>query len=635
MPDNTLGELRRSSVVMTFAPGAVVDFRADGAPVSAVVAGLEEWDSNFPPAGLTNPQTIYEPRLQRKLGVDGFRLPPVVPESMGRDEEQDRRTLVAVRFPIWLQCPQCDEIAPARRWGHEPGRAFRYCARCSADRPGGQRVAVIPVRFVLACTAGHLDEFPWHWWVGHSGGCTNNTPDGKLKLTAEKPGLAGLILSCPRCRARRPMEGIFGGDTFKGLKCKARRPWLSQQKDPAGCGSQEGQAAPQLRAVQRGASNLYFPAIQSALDIPPWSDQLQHALGEYWAPITSAATAADRRSFVLMLANNVLADALQQLRMTPGQLADTIEERLSGLEATSGEDLRLDEYRKLSCGVDTSRDEEQEFEIRNQHVPDRLSGLLKRLVRVTRLREVRALTGFTRIHPPGDEAESTRAPIASRKMRWLPAIEVRGEGIFLCLNTSVLGEWERRATVVERIARLASEVEKDWGERYPDKPLPISISPRFLLLHTLAHALIRQLTLECGYSTASLRERLYVSEGEAGMCGVLIYTSTPDCDGTLGGLERQGLPQRFEAIFINAVREMEWCSSDPLCIEGAIGGLDTFNLAACHACCLAPETSCEHYNRYLDRALLVGTPDAPELGFFRALLTGETVGKDVAAADTA
>jgi hypothetical protein len=621
--NNAIGELRRSSVVMTFAPGAVVDFRADGAPVSAVVAGLEEWDQNFPPAGLANPQVIYEPRLQKKLGVDGFRLPPVVPEKLGKDEAEDNRALVAVRFPTWLQCPHCDEIAPARKWAQEPGRAFRYCSRCSAGRPGGRRVAVIPVRFVLACTAGHLDEFPWHYWVGHREGCANSSGEGKLRLKAEKPGLAGLILSCPKCRARRPMEGVFGRTTFQGLRCRARRPWLSEEKDPAGCGITAGQPVPELRAVQRGASNLYFPAIQSALDIPPWSDQLQHTLGEYWAPIAEMASAADRRAFVLVLARTVLADALTQLRMTADQLAGTIEERLSGLEATSGEDLRLDEYRKLSCGIDTAREEDQEFEIRNQRVPEGLDRLLKRLVRVTRLREVRALTGFTRIHPAGEEAESTRAPISSRKMRWLPAIEVRGEGIFFSLEPHALQVWERRPAVTERIAQLATEVEKDWSERYPDTPVPLSITPRFVLLHTLAHALIRQLTLECGYSTASLRERLYISDGEAGMCGALIYTSTPDCDGTLGGLERQGLPKRFETVFINAVRALEWCSSDPLCIEGAIGGLDTFNLAACHACCLAPETSCEHYNRYLDRALLTGTPDSAETGFFRSLLPGE------------
>jgi hypothetical protein len=347
------------------------------------------------------------------------------------------------------------------------------------------------------------------------------------------------------------------------------------------------------------------------------------------------AAPAERRTFIGILARNALADALQQLRMTAGQLADAIEERLADLDATSGEDLRLDEYRKLASGIDTAKEEEQEFEIRNATVPSTLKPFLQKLVRVTRLREVRALTGFTRIHPPGGDSSTVLAPIAARKMRWLPAIEVRGEGIFMALDTPAVRAWEQQTRVSERVARLEKTVRDDWEARHPGLPLTLELTPRFVLVHTLAHALIRQLTLDCGYSTASLRERLYVSEGETGMCGVLIYTSTPDSDGTLGGLERQGLPQHFEPAFLNAVRALEWCSSDPLCIEGAIGGLDTFNLAACHACCLAPETSCEHYNRYLDRALITGLPDAPEVGFFRALLPGETRGEDVAAADPA
>lgn len=628
--NNALGDLRRSSVVMTFAPGAVVDFRAGGAPVSAVVAGLEEWDRNSPPAGLRNPQTIFEPRLQKKLDVDGFRLPPVVQE-----QDDSVEALVAVRFPAWLQCPQCDEIAPAQKWGKEPGRAYRYCPKCSAVQPGGRRVTVVPVRFVLACTTGHLDEFPWHWWVEHSKDCRNNRSDGKLKLEAEKPGLAGLILSCATCRARRPMEGIFGRETFKRFPCKARRPWLCESIDPGGCGGVVGQPPPIVKAVQRGASNLYFPAIQSALDIPPWSDQLQQTIGVYWSDIANVTSVADRRTFIRILAGSGLAEPLHQLRMTADQLADAIEERLAGLDASSGEDLRLDEYRKLASGVDTAPETEQEFEIRNSPVPAALAPFMRKLVRVTRLREVRALTGFTRIHPPGSDTAAVLAPISSMKLRWLPAIEVRGEGIFLTLDPLAVRNWEQQSCVVERIARLEKAVREDWEARHPGLPFTQNLSPRFVLLHTLAHALIRQLTLDCGYSTASLRERLYVSDGDAGMCGMLIYTATPDSDGTLGGLERQGLPQRFEPAFLNAVRTLEWCSSDPLCIEGAIGGLDTFNLAACHACCLAPETSCEHYNRYLDRALLTGTPESPESGFFRSILPGDSHGNDVAAADPA
>lgn len=631
MADNSLGSLRRSSVVMTFAPGAVVDFRADGAAVSAVVAGLEEWDRAFPPVGILNPQAIFEPRLQKKLGVGGFRLPPVVPE-----DDKTRRSLVAVRFPAWLQCPKCDKIARESRWGREPGRAYRYCGACTKDEPAKRRVAVIPVRFVLACTSGHLDEFPWHFWVGHKKECGNVKPDGELFLRAERPGLAGLILSCPKCKASRPMEGALAKGTFEGWRCRARRPWLTAEIDPAGCSVGAGSSAPLVRGVQRGASNLYFPVIESALDIPPWSDQLQQTLGVYWDALVNTATADDRRDLIRNLSSSVLTEALQQLKMSPDQLANLLEERLAGLDEQAGEDLRLDEYRKLTSGVDTTRDDGVEFEIRNATVPQALSPYIRRVVRVTRLREVRALTGFTRIHPPELDSASARAPISSRKSNWLPAIEVRGEGIFVALDINPLAEWESRSTVVSRVARLASTVRDDWRERHGDeRPCPIVITPRFLLLHTLAHALIRQLTLECGYSTASLRERLYVGEGPQGMCGFLIYTSTPDSDGTLGGLERQGLPKRFGPAFVNAIRALEWCSSDPLCIEGAIGGLDSHSLAACHACCLAPETSCEHYNRYLDRGLLVGTPDGPEDGFFRGLISGDSHGVDLASHDSA
>ena len=171
MAENRLGELRRSAVVMTFGPGAIVDFRADGGPVSAVAAGLEEWDSSFPPAGLRNSQKISEPRLQRKLAVKGFRLPPVVDENWRDDNgNPDRRTLVAARFPEWLQCPQCDRISPSGKWGQDPGRAYRYCARCTSRSPpcvrrrSCSRISIRPWN-VRSCDAssGRLRIGPGRW----------------------------------------------------------------------------------------------------------------------------------------------------------------------------------------------------------------------------------------------------------------------------------------------------------------------------------------------------------------------------------------------------------------------------------------------------------------------------------------
>ena len=592
---------------MTFGPGAVVDFRADDAPVSAVAAGLEEWDNSFPPAGLANPQRIAEPRLQRKLSVSGFRLPPVVDENW-RDKEgnPDRRTLVAARFPAWLQCPQCDRLAPASRWSHDPGRAYRYCARCTRKLPSQRKVFAVPIRFVMACAKGHLDDFPWHFWVGHKPDCRRKDR-ADLYLRSERPGLAGLVLSCRECRARRSMDGVFSARTWSGFRCQGRRPWLATANETCDC---------EPRALQRGASNLYFPVLESALSIPPWSDALQEALGVYWNPIVSTRP-EDRATFIRILAQGELAPVLGELGLGPEELAQQIEDRLTRYNDDTILNIRQEEYRQFVSGTDTEGTDAREFEVRNVPVPDSLRPFLSRVVRVVRLREVRALKGFTRINPPGDDDGPSIAAIAVGEPGWLPAVEVRGEGVFLAFDQERLGVWEAQANVVGRARNIDEAWRREWQQRYGEGEPAWRITARYLLAHTFAHALMRQLTLECGYSTASLCERLYVNDD---MAGILIYTATSDADGTLGGLQRQGEAHRIERAADAAIRAMEWCSSDPLCIEGMIAGSDRLSLAACHACVLAPETACEEYNRFLDRAVLVGLPDAPEVGFFVPLL---------------
>ena len=606
MANNHLGDLRRSAALMTFGPGSVVDFRAHDAPVSAVAAGLEEWDKSFPPAGLANPQRIAEPRLQRKLSVGGFRLPPVVDDTWRDDSgNPDRRTLVAARFPEWLQCPRCDRLAIAHRWAHEPGRAYRYCARCTRQAPGQLKVFAVPVRFVMACGKGHLDEFPWHIWVAHEVDCKRKER-ADLYLRSERPGLSGLILSCGECNARHSMDGVFTAQTWRGFQCRGRRPWLAGRNES--CGEEP-------RALQRGASNLYFPVLDSALSIPPWSDALQEALGVYWDTIVRVEE-KDRPKFIELMAQGDLARVLRDLDLDPDELARQIEERVTLYHEDAILNIRQEEYRQLVAGIDTADRGAREFEVRTVLVPESLRPFFSRVVRVVRLREVRVLKGFTRINPPGDEDSSDIAAISANQVGWLPAIEVRGEGVFLAFNQKTLHRWEALDMVEERARKIHDAWRVEWRRRYGDGDPAWQITPRYLLTHTFAHALMGQLTLECGYSTASLRERLYVSGGEHGMAGLLIYTATSDSDGTLGGLQRQGEARRIERAIEATVRAMEWCSSDPLCIEGMIAGSDGLSLAACHACVFAPETACEQYNRFLDRALLVGLPDAPDVGFF-------------------
>jgi len=212
-------------------------------------------------------------------------------------------------------------------------------------------------------------------------------------------------------------------------------------------------------------------------------------------------------------------------------------------------------------------------------------------------------------------------------IEWLPAIVVRGEGIFLEFRAERIAEWLARDTAAARLAPLVAAYNRRRAAR---GQTPRIIGPKFVMIHTLAHLLMTELSFECGYGSSSLRERIYC-ETEAGsepMQSVLIYTASGDAEGTLGGLVRQGEPGRLERTLEAAFHRAQWCSSDPVCIESTGQGVDNANLAACHGCALLPETSCEEGNRLLDRAMLVGTLQEPAIGLFSVALPKRAVWPD-------
>jgi len=543
--------------------------------------------------------------------VDGFRLPPVGREMKagrrnGKPEYQDC-LVPAVRFPNWSFCPKCNLLQSTRHWQEDIGKPGLYCPTCSTGRSRTEKVFVIPVRFVVACEKGHLDEFPWQGWVDHGEGCGRS---GALKLLTRGAGLRGLVVFCTKCKGSRSMDGVFSSAALKKLGggCRGRRPWLPTPDEPC---------TEEARTVQRGASNIYFPAIESALDIPPWSDNFQEALGHHWSSLVTAESRED----VDRIIDLVVHKSWDGEPMTVVEMKRRIHHRLDLIEATDVSDLRAEEYVHLTSGERTV-DENAEFSIHPEMIPIEVGSFLNHIVRVERLREVRAMRGFTRLYPPtGDFRTSEVALLSVVPKRWLPAIEVRGEGIFIGLNEERLREWETIVEVRSRAAIVEKSASEDWRMRMgEDREFPLSITPRLILIHTLSHAFMQKLSLECGYSTSALRERLYVSEEGTGMSGVLIYTSTPDADGTLGGLVRQGRADRVAHTLEEAVLGLKWCSSDPLCMKGLTSASEGVNLAACHACVLSPETACENFNRFLDRAMVVGTHEHPEIAFFRELL---------------
>lgn len=570
--------LRPSQIITTFGPGSIVDLPDD----SVMIAGIEHWFSDsFKPH-----RKICEPRLQATLGVSEFRTPPV-----GSFKGND---VPFVRFPYWRVCPKCNRLSDQFRWptGNPDLPPVPRCDACNST--------TYPARIVVACTKGHIDDFPWYRWVHRGQNCSG----GNLYLRGEGKSatLGDLRVDCT-CGRSRPLSGALGCDAMEGLacRCQGKRPWLDDAKEDCTAGTS-------IYALQRGASNIYFSVVRSALSIPPWSDPLQADVVSWWGQFKSP------------LPLSVWPDVIKA--RFPDEIEERVREciaRIEGLK-TQRPSIRREEYEVLNVDQDQSS---TSFEAHMQSITPELQKFIGRLVAMPRLREVRSLIGFTRIDAPEmdptmevfNEEQGfvvTPAPITAKQLDWLPAVENLGEGIFIRLNHKRLKEWESREAVKLRAGNLLN-IYSSWRQKRGLMSLRNQYS-RLVLLHTLAHLLMRQMAMDCGYSSASLRERIYSDES---MAGLLIYTSTPDSDGSLGGLVRQTKPpEKFHAVIRSAVEMASICSSDPLCREHNPVRTDRLNAAACHACAMISETSCEFGNRLLDRALIVTLPNHPSTGYF-------------------
>lgn len=567
--------LRPSQIITTFGPGSIVDLPDD----SVMIAGIEHWFEGYKPH-----KKISEPRLQTALGIREFRTPPV-----GSFNDND---VPFVRFPRWRVCPKCGRLSDQFRWpkGSPDLPPVPRCDAC--NRP------TYPARIVVACARGHVEDFPWYRWI-HRG---QNCGGGNLFLKGEgKSGALGdLRVECS-CRKSRTLSGALGKDAMAEARCvcQGRRPWLDDEKE---------NCTERLYALQRGASNIYFSVIRSALSIPPWSDPLQAEVASYYKLFTGELTDDALRQVVQNLFPN---HPFERVMECVARLSDLKNRRPS---------IRLEEYQIFNVDQDHVS---VYFEARRQRILSTTEKFLSRLVAIPRLREVRTLLGFTRIEAP--EMDPTMeifneehgpavitAPISARQLDWLPAVENIGEGIFLQLNLERLQEWENQKAVNRRAGMLIKAYSA-WRQKRGLQELKDQ-HPRLILLHTLAHLLMRQMSLDSGYSSASLRERIYSDQH---MAGLLVYTSTPDSDGSLGGLVRQTKPpERFEGILISSTDLARICSSDPLCREHDPGRTHRLNGAACHACAMVSETSCEFGNRLLDRGLIINLPNEGPTGYF-------------------
>jgi hypothetical protein len=490
--------------------------------------------------------------------------------------------------------------------------------------PDKRRPFLIPMRFVAACPRGHIEDFPFMEWVHRD---TPWDSSHRLRMLAGRSSasLSGIKIEC-NCGKAETMTGSFNFDSDNGgalhrigHDCSGHMPWLGRIDGRAGnCGEY-------LRVLQRGASNVYFPVTHSSIYIPLWGEGTSRTINKLlemprvWESLIAGL---DEGKFVQRIRCEAVA---MNYHVDPEELRSAAQRKLDGEEADEAiprteEEFRRQEYEALrdARGGETTA---LQVEIREaaEYGQD-ISQLFERICLVRKLRETRVLSGFSRLLPTDDPANVDLLPVTeSDAISWLPATVVYGEGLFLQFNAERLQEWMENSPVVgERIAELSQHYNRRRLERGLQERV---ISPKYVLLHTFAHLLITQLAFDCGYGSASLRERIYcdVDDPDQPMQGILIYTASGDSEGTLGGLVRQGEPDRLPAIIFRALSRAAWCSSDPVCIESTGQGSDNANMAACHGCVLVPETSCEQGNRLLDRGVVIGTPAQPDAGYFSSM----------------
>ena len=590
------GQLRRSQVITTFGPGALIDLPND----SAIVGGLDTWGSE---SGL---QRIDEPRLSAKLmSMTGVPNPALYAPPPEPDPWQDKqRGIGGWRFPEWFVVQESGPGSETR----SSSRSRRIVGRTGLNRGRYDKIPVVATRFVRACSKGHVDDIDWYRFV-------HGTDDPcRRQLWLDERGTSGdlaeQLVRCECSKSRRMHEATYLEDFPLGT-CSGARPWLGRNaKEPCNEPS---------RLLIRTASNAWFPQVVSVLSLPDRGSEVDQAVAELWSRLEIVSSPAEL-GFVRKYPE--VADRLAAF--SDDEVFSAIVSRRSG-GVTGDRPIKhaeLDVLLRVPEGFGDDVPVDPNFHARR--LPEsvwrhhsRFDGV-EAVIQVHRLREVLALAGFTRLEPvmpnvDGEyDSDVQRADIALDPS-WFPAVENRGEGILVQLRTGAVLDWLKRDKVKERVDHLVAG-HNAWVSRHKgDRPYP---GGAYVLLHTLAHLLIQSLALRCGYPAASIRERIFADHVQ-GRFALVLYTASPDAEGTLGGLVQEA--RRIEQHLEQAFRTAALCSNDPVCAEHIPGrSMEERWLhgAACHGCVLIAETSCEMRNEYLDRALVVPALGVAEASFF-------------------
>ncbi|WP_094702495.1 DrmB family protein [Brevibacillus laterosporus] len=577
---NEVGEVRPGQLITTYGPGAVMDSIND----SLVVLDINYWEKAN--------EIIHDRRLAGFLKKDYFKKIP----STGKFD------LPAIPFPNYHVCSnnKCRRLFDIR----DNFNMQRYlangpqCPECNWKSH--------PARFVVSCDAeNHLDDFPWKWWAHRK---SETSCNGKMKLNSSgnNSGLSSLVVEC-ECGSWNDMSAATQKQSFKDYKCTGNHPHKLNKKS---------KCVSDVIPLQRGASNVYFSVLRSAISIPEDTSEKIKILSEYAKDIQE-----DEEDFGERGLKRVFKRRLEETNVF-----DSYEEfkecwkmykNLQHEEVNRYEEIKEIEYEAFTKFKDKVI--KQDFQAEVEKVPSDLSKYFSRIVKAHRLKEILVLLGFTRNESPEPEVKEPSSIVwlgNGINTNWLPAVEVHGEGIFLEFNREALDSWlNENKEVFSRSEKYRSMYhkwldKKGWTNQRDKDAI-------YVLLHTFSHLLMKQLSHQSGYSSASIKERIYYNDK---MVGILLYTGSTDQEGSLGGLVEMGEISKLRKLIIDALEESTFCSNDPNCSVQEPSDDNYLNGASCFACTMLAETSCETGNMLLDRSFLITTMESEITPFFEGLI---------------
>ncbi len=609
------GEIRQSQILSTFGSGAMVDLP----DYSILIGGLNHWHGDK--------KRIYEDRLKERvaaiLGVKDIAL--YAPPVDEKDLKAFRTGITGFTFPIWFVAqveetwPKQNEVTPNTKvyrtrplipWSNLVSGKY-----LNADR---KKVPVVPVRFVQACVNGHIKDIDWRGFV-HDNAKTSCR--GQLWFDEGGSGndFAEIFVRCEACKMRRQLSDATVPNGKILGKCEGHRPWLLTNAQEL-CISESTGKPEYNRLLVRSASNAYFSQVLNVISLPDSDAALQDAVNSIYDDFLESSESIDdvkqeRRKKKVAAAIGGFTDEAVWAEIQRRKSGEIIKQYKS-IKQVEIETL-------LSSPLEIGQDiPDSDFYARGRSLDNlkpKLLSCVQSIILVHRLKEVIAQIGFTRFEAimpdiDGDLDIPVRPASLDIDLTWVPAIENKGEGVFIAFRPDAIENWLKRDAVKKRGQKLERGLQiwrKQKGiaedkAKFPGLP--------YIMLHSLSHLLIGAVSLECGYAASSIRERIYA--GNSGY-GILLYTGSTGSEGTLGGLVQVG--NRIEYHLDVALEMGRLCSNDSVCAQHQPDAEqeDRFlHGAACHGCLLIAETSCERRNEFLDRALVVATVEGTGAEFF-------------------